>query len=87
MSNYLHTTKLVCYTEYNSYINISMFEVGSKVCVRLVHGLISSVIKWTEAPTTVIPIIQKLLKGGLRIWLYRYYVIKTYYKLYRKKYS
>ncbi|CAG7911705.1 unnamed protein product [Brassica rapa] len=31
----------------------------------------SSVIKWTEAPTTVIPIIQKLLKGGLRIWIYR----------------
>lgn len=49
-----------------------MFEVGFKVCVRLVHGLISSVIKWTEAPTAVIPIIKKLLKGGLRIWIYRY---------------
>ncbi|KAJ4883216.1 Serine carboxypeptidase-like 35 [Raphanus sativus] len=30
----------------------------------------SSVIKWTEAPTAVIPIIKKLLKGGLRIWIY-----------------
>ncbi|VVB13689.1 unnamed protein product [Arabis nemorensis] len=30
----------------------------------------SAVIKWSEAPTTVIPIIQKLLKGGLRIWIY-----------------
>ncbi|KAJ0266132.1 hypothetical protein HA466_0001780 [Hirschfeldia incana] len=30
----------------------------------------SSVIKWTEAPTTVIPVIQKLLKSGLRIWIY-----------------
>ncbi|KFK25189.1 hypothetical protein AALP_AA8G078500 [Arabis alpina] len=30
----------------------------------------SAVIKWSEAPTTVIPIIQKLLKGGLRIWIF-----------------
>ncbi|ESQ40768.1 hypothetical protein EUTSA_v100131790mg, partial [Eutrema salsugineum] len=26
--------------------------------------------KWSDAPSTVIPIIQKLLTGGLRIWIY-----------------
>ncbi|CAN8236962.1 unnamed protein product [Cochlearia groenlandica] len=31
----------------------------------------SDVIKgWSDAPSTIIPIIQKLLKGGLRIWIY-----------------
>lgn len=35
--------------------------------------LFSGVIRrWSEAPSTVLPTIQKLLTGGLRIWIYRY---------------
>jgi hypothetical protein len=28
--------------------------------------------KWNDSAETILPIIQKLLKAGLRIWIYRY---------------
>lgn len=39
--------------------------------MHVCSGVIS---KWNDSAETVLPIIQKLLNAGLRIWVYRYYI-------------
>ena len=55
--------------DHPAYIWILMNKVYIYTCAFLFSGVIR---RWGEAPTTVLPIIQKLLTGGLRIWIYRY---------------
>lgn len=40
--------------------------------VKISIGRSAVIGKWNDSPDTVLPIIRRLLKAGLRIWIYRY---------------
>lgn len=37
-----------------------------------------SISAWNDAPFSILPVIKKLVQGGLRVWIYRYGYTQTH---------